>query len=160
MTKANQIQHYLKILNKNEYRITKPRRLILECLLDDSNYHSIEDIVEHIAKKTKTRPNISSIYNVLQTFIQLNIVDSFLNTSHDLKRYYTIKHEVHEHIYFINNQSRNKKNLNTLVIPDSINQQLKEYFDKIGITNLQYYIVVSGEAKEKIKPHKNDEHKE
>ncbi|QMT98825.1 transcriptional repressor [Mycoplasma tullyi] len=160
MKNDNQLDYYLGILNKNNYRITKPRRLILECLLDDSSYHSIEDIIQHIYKKTNTKPNVSSVYNCLQTFIQLKIVDSFLNTSCDLKRYYTIKHEVHEHIYFINNQQKPNHNLSTIVIPDEINNQLKAYFDQLGIINSQYYIVVSGDNQKTIKPHKNDEDNE
>ncbi|MES3519129.1 transcriptional repressor [Mycoplasmoides gallisepticum] len=160
MKNHNQLDYYLKILNKNKYRITKPRRLILECLLDDFNYHSIEDIIQHIYKKTKNKPNVSSVYNCLQTFIQLNLVDSFLNTSCDLKRYYTIKHEVHEHIYFINNQKELKQNLSTIIIPKTINDQLKAYFDQLGIINPQYYIVVSGDNEKTIKPHKNNDDKE
>ncbi|QZX49454.1 Fur family transcriptional regulator [Mycoplasma sp. E35C] len=157
--KNNQLDNYLKILNDNKYRITSPRRLVLECLLDSSDYHSIEDIIDHIEQKTNKKPNIASIYNVLQTFIQLNIVDSFLNTSHDLKRYYTIKHEHHEHIYFINTAANQNKDLNTLVIPEEINKSLVAYFNKLKIKHPQYYIVVSGECKDNIITHKNDETK-
>lgn len=139
-----------KIINKlnnkdtKNFRLTKIRLSILECLSDGHHSHSIKNIIDHLEKK-KIKVNVSSVYNTIKFLINKGIIE--INNNFDTKEQtYEIinKDELHIHLYNINTNETIQEPL-----PNKVKDSIQEFLNNKNLLyeNIKLEIVVRDKNK-------------
>ena len=144
MKNEKSLELYLNEIKKAKLRLTNQRIEIVKCLMKHDNWHTIDDIVEHLSIEKRKKPNIASIYNVLHSLIQCGIVNAFLNTR-TFKPFFNLRHKNHEHVYCFS--FKNSKFI-TLSFNEKLHKNIKDFFKENNIFVNDFYIVATGMVKE------------
>lgn len=106
----------IKKLNDKNYRLTKNRIDILECLNDNVHGHTINDIVNHLKEKGK-KVNVASVYNTIKMLINEGIVDIYTDYVSKNQIFEIVDDsKMHIHIYDTINEVCSKEEMPTKII--------------------------------------------
>ena len=135
----NIIKHYERILQKEGYKLTIPRKDILNAMFDNEDEHLSSEDVYEIASKENPELGIATVYRTLQLFEKLGIVYK-INFDDGLSRYElnlgTENHR-HHHLICIECGKVSEVKLDLL---DSLEQEIeKEVNFKIIDHNVKFY---------------------
>jgi Fur family ferric uptake transcriptional regulator len=115
----------LNLIKKSGYKITKPRKMILNVLLKNKNHLSAKQIL----KKTNNVVDLTSIYRTLYLFKKIGII---FEEKIDKESFYYLSDKKHHHIICRNCQK-------TKCIP------CEHKFKKIkNFTNIKHNLVLNG----------------
>ncbi len=104
----------------NSQRLTKTRMSIVECLLDGNHLHSIEDIVDHLKKRTKKIINLKTVYNTIDFLESNNLIEKHIVGR---KIFYEVTETKGNHIHVIDQDSRLVKEI---LIDDELRKKINE----------------------------------
>lgn len=122
---------YIKTIKEHNYRLTKNRLEVLECLNDDHHGHSIQDIVNHIKSRNK-KINTASVYNAINLLIKEGLIDINSNYYSKYQKYEIVdRNNLHLHIHLLEENKEIKTH-----IPDTIKNEIVDILDKY---NLDYH---------------------
>lgn len=62
----------VELLKSKDMSITQNRIDIVNCLMDDTHFHTIHEIVDHVGSL-----NVKSVYNNIKALMEAGIVDSY-----------------------------------------------------------------------------------
>ncbi len=116
----------IKILVKNNLKVTPQRTALLEALLNLHNHPTAEDIIEYLRLNY---PNISvgTVYKNLEKFVEKGIIKR-VKTGDEILRYDAIE-EMHHHLYCTDCDRIED------FYDEELNNLLKEYFSEKNIPN-------------------------
>lgn len=119
-----------KILKNLGINNTKIRRLILESLLSDAHFLSLNDISIYIEKKEGKSINLKSLYNNLKMLTNVGALDTRVD---DHKVYYAIHDGLvssKQHVHVINNR---KNTITHSYISDKTTKLIYKELEEQGI---------------------------
>jgi len=118
----------IKILTKNDLKVTPQRIAILEVILTLNNHPDADIISEYLRL---THPNISrgTIYKTLEIFTKKGIINKVLTTK-DSMRYDAIP-ERHHHLYCLESERIED------YFDEDLNKILEDYMKKKNIPNFK-----------------------
>jgi Fur family ferric uptake transcriptional regulator len=88
--------NYLEIFHKNGYRVTKQRQVILDAICEADEHTTVGEIYFR-AKRLDSTIDRSTIYRVLNVFVELGIVVGAEDVNGE-KRYEVVKEQPHHHL--------------------------------------------------------------
>ncbi|MDE5545371.1 MAG: transcriptional repressor [Malacoplasma sp.] len=109
------------------FRITKIRVDIIDCLNDDYHGHTIKNIIDHLNTKGK-KVNVSSVYNTINFLIDEGIVE--IRTDFDTKEQsfeLIDKDNLHIHLHDLTNNKIKK-----ISLPNNIKDVISDFLKKEG----------------------------
>ena len=139
MDKEKLLDFYIQKMRQFKLRITNIRIEIIKCLLKHEKWHTIDEIVEHLTEANREKPNVSSVYNTLHSFVQYGIVNAFLDTT-NFKPCFNLKHDNHEHVYCF--FKKDKSSL-TMAFDKSVHLKINEFFKENNLKIDDYYVVAT-----------------
>lgn len=93
--------NYYEILSSNEYKLTKPRKLVLETIEANKDIHLNSQEVYDLIKKKDPSIGIASIYRCLNLFTELQILNN-VDFGDGTTRYeLTDSNNAHQHHHLI-----------------------------------------------------------
>ncbi len=109
------------------FRITKIRIDIIDCLNDGYHGHTIKDIINHLNNKGK-KVNVSSVYNTINFLIDEGVVEIGTDTDKREHSFEIIdKDNLHIHLYDLANNYIKK-----ISLPKNIENAISEFLEKEG----------------------------
>lgn len=130
-----------KLSGKSEknFRLTKIRLSILECLSDGHHSHSIKNIIDHLESKN-IKVNVSSVYNTIKFLISKGIIE--INNNFDTKEQtYEIinKDNLHAHLYNVETNQTIE-----IPLPKSVKVSIENFLNSKNLVfeNIKLEIVV------------------
>ncbi|MCF0217613.1 MAG: transcriptional repressor [Malacoplasma sp.] len=122
-----------QIINKinndslKQFRATKIRVDILECLEDGSHSHTIKDIINHLHKNGK-KVNVSSVYNTINFLVNEGIIEIGTDLKTREQSFEIInKKNPHVHLYDVQNNK-----LEQVELPKDILNKIYNLLDQKG----------------------------
>ena len=107
------------------FRITKIRIDIMDCLSDGYHGHTIKDIIDHLNKKGK-KVNISSVYNTINFLIDEGIVEIGTDIDTREQSFELIdKEDLHIHLHDLTNNEIKK-----IPLPKNIENAIEDFLKK------------------------------
>ncbi|WP_027124069.1 transcriptional repressor [Mycoplasmoides pirum] len=137
------LDFYLKKVKEANLRLTTQRIEVIKCLLKHNNWHTIDDIIDHLTIANNKKPNIASVYNVLHSLVSCKIINAFLDVN-SFKPFFNLRHDEHEHVYCFTNK---KQSFFTIPFEKKLVNQIKKYFINNGFETSDFYIVANGLVK-------------
>ena len=108
-----------KLLLDKNIKVTKNRIAILDCLADDTHFHTVKEIIEHVGGL-----NSKSVYNNIKILIEAGLVDTY--SFGGISKYALNDHfkDLHDVAHIVNAGNVKHININPKTIK-SIKKQVK-----------------------------------
>lgn len=123
----NKLIEKLNSKTDKNFRITKIRVNVLDCLSDGHHGHTIKDIIDHLNSKGE-KVNVSSIYNTINFLIDEGLVE--ISTNLDTKdQYFELVNNDDLHIHL--HDTTSNKTI-SIPFPEDIYQSIDTHLKKEG----------------------------
>ena len=126
------------------FRITKIRVYIIDCLNDGYHGHTIKNIIDHLNSKGK-KVNVSSVYNTINFLIDEGVVEIGTDVDTREQSFELIdKDNLHIHLHDLSNNKIKK-----ITLPENIRNAISEFLKKEGYQyeNIKLDITATKKAK-------------
>lgn len=117
------IDKAIKLLRKNNHKITPRRKDILHYFSIEDGYRTAKDVLKHM-KKTHKGISFDTVYRNLHLYDELNILET---TELNAEKHFRMNCAKHHHHHFICNDCGKTKKINTCPMEDVEQNVLANY---------------------------------